>query len=94
MPDCPPCRRLPSDRPCPARTWPPTSAALGLEAEPPSVDGLRRLHRAHVERVPYETMWIHADEPWGIDPEESVGRIARDGRGGYCFHLNGALRSC
>ena len=39
---------------------------LGLEAEPPSVDALQRLHRAQVERVPYETMWIHAGEPWGI----------------------------
>ena len=30
---------------------------LGLEAEPPSANGLRRLHRRHVEEVPYETLW-------------------------------------
>ena len=64
---------------------------LGVEAEPPSVDGLRRLHRAHVERVPYETFWIHLDQAWGIEPEASLRRIARDGRGGYCFQLNGSL---
>lgn len=29
-------------------------ARLGLEHEPPSVDALFRLHKAHVERVPYE----------------------------------------
>jgi len=64
---------------------------LGLDAEPPSVDALQRLHRRHAERVPYETMWIHAGETWGIDPLDSVVRIALQGRGGYCYHLNGAL---
>ena len=64
---------------------------LGLESEPPSVEGLFRLHRAHVERVAYETVWIHAGERWGIGVAESVARIATRGRGGYCFHLNGAF---
>ena len=64
---------------------------LRLDAEPPSLDALQRLHRAHVERIPYETMWIHAGERWGIDVGGSVERIARRGRGGYCFHLNGAF---
>lgn len=64
---------------------------LGLESERPSVEALQRLHRRHVERIPYETLWIHAGEAWGIDPIESVARIALHGRGGYCFHLNGAF---
>lgn len=64
---------------------------LGLEAQPPSAEALQRLHRRQVERIPYETMWLHADEPWGIDPVDSVGRIALQGRGGYCYHLNGAF---
>lgn len=66
-------------------------ARLGVEAEPPSVEALFRLHRAHVERVPYETLWIHLGERWGLDVVGSVERIADRGRGGYCFHLNGAL---
>jgi N-hydroxyarylamine O-acetyltransferase len=66
-------------------------ARLGLEVEPPSVDALFRLHRAHVERVPYETLWIHLGERWSVDPTESVERIAGGRRGGYCFHLNGAF---
>lgn len=66
-------------------------ARLGVEAEPPSAAGLQRLARRQVERVPYETLWIHAGEAWGIDPHESAARIARQGRGGYCYHLNGAL---
>lgn len=64
---------------------------LGLEAEPPSADALRRLHRRQVERVPYETIWIHGGETWGIDPADAIVRIALQGRGGYCYHLNGAL---
>lgn len=64
---------------------------LGLEAEPPSVDALKRLHRRQVERIPYETLWIQAGERWGINPVDSVARIALQGRGGYCYHLNGAL---
>jgi arylamine N-acetyltransferase len=64
---------------------------LEIEAEPPSVDALFRLHRAHLEHVPYETTWIHMDERWGVDREDSLRRIAHRRTGGYCFHLNGAL---
>jgi N-hydroxyarylamine O-acetyltransferase len=66
-------------------------ARLGVAAELPSVEALQRLHRAQVEKVPYETMWIHAGEAWDIDPRGSMRRIALEGRGGYCFHLNGAF---
>ena len=66
-------------------------ARLGLEAEPPSAEALIRLHRAQVEQVPYETLWIHTGQRWGVDLDESVARIANVRRGGYCFHLNGAF---
>jgi arylamine N-acetyltransferase len=64
---------------------------LGVDAEVPSIEALREIHRRQVESIPYETLWIHSGELWGVDPRESVRRIARDGRGGYCYHLNGAL---
>ncbi len=66
-------------------------ARLELEVEPPSAAALARLHRAHVERVAWETLWIHCGETWGTDPAVSARRIATTGRGGYCFHLNGAF---
>lgn len=66
-------------------------ARLGLDAEPPSAEALLRLHRAHVERVPYETLWIHTGARWDIDVDRSVERVATQRRGGYCFHLNGAF---
>jgi len=64
---------------------------LGLDPEPPSADALDRLHRAQVERVPYETVWIHQGLRWTADPGTALRRVAHDGRGGYCYHLNGAL---
>ena len=66
---------------------------LGVDAERPSADALARLHRAHVERIPYETFWIHLGQAWGIDPAETTLRAATTRRGGYCFQLNGAFAS-
>lgn len=65
-----------------------------LEVEdlgPPSADSLRRLHRAHVERVPFENLEIQLGRPTSVDPFESAERIVWRRRGGYCFHLNGAF---
>jgi N-hydroxyarylamine O-acetyltransferase len=66
---------------------------LGLDEAPapPSADALRALHRAHVERVPYETIAIHLQRPTTVDPYESAARVLENGRGGYCYHLNGAF---
>ena len=64
---------------------------LGVEAGTPSVEALRLVVQRQVERVPYETFWIPAGERWSIDPAEAARRIAFEGRGGYCYHLNGAL---
>ncbi len=63
---------------------------LGLPAEQPSLDALKRLHAAHVERVPYEALEIQLERITSLDPAVSAGRILR-GRGGYCYHLNGAF---
>ncbi|MEZ0073832.1 N-hydroxyarylamine O-acetyltransferase [Planotetraspora sp. GP83] len=57
---------------------------------PPSVEELFRLQAAHVERVPYENLEIWLGRPTTVDPVESWRRIIA-GRGGYCFHLNGAF---
>lgn len=64
---------------------------LGVEAGPPSAEALFRIHGAHVDRVPYETTWIHLGESWTVDTDAAFERIATRGRGGYCFHLNGSL---
>ncbi|HUG63977.1 MAG TPA: arylamine N-acetyltransferase [Gaiellaceae bacterium] len=57
---------------------------------PPSVEGLRRLHIAHVEQVPYQNLEIQLGRPTTVNPIEAADRILRR-RGGYCFHLNGSF---
>ncbi|MBN1172359.1 MAG: arylamine N-acetyltransferase [Micromonosporaceae bacterium] len=56
----------------------------------PSVDGLRTLHHAHVERVPYETISLQLGRAASIEPSTAAARII-SGYGGYCFQLNGAF---
>jgi arylamine N-acetyltransferase len=64
---------------------------LGLPEPPaPSVDALFALHRAQVERIPYESVWVWLGERRTIAPLDSMRHIVR-GRGGYCYHLNGAF---
>lgn len=66
-------------------------ARLGVDPEPPSAAALRLIAQRHVERIPYETLWIQGGEHWDIDTTEAARRIATESRGGYCYHLNGAL---
>ncbi|BCY08087.1 arylamine N-acetyltransferase [Actinoplanes sp. L3-i22] len=61
-----------------------------LAGQAPSVPGLHALHTAHAERVPYECLEIWLGRPTTIDPADSTRRILA-GRGGYCYHLNGAF---
>lgn len=64
---------------------------LGFSApQPATVETLRALHRAQVERVPYESVWVWLGERRTIKPLDSV-RYLVSGRGGYCYHQNGAL---
>jgi arylamine N-acetyltransferase len=65
---------------------------LGVDAARGTVDAatLRALARAHVARVPYENIDIYRGQPPAIEPLACVERVI-GGRGGYCFHLNGAL---
>ena len=64
---------------------------LGIDHPgPPSTAGLRALHRAHVEQVPYEVIDVHLRRPQALEPDHVAERIQR-GRGGYCVQLNGAF---
>jgi arylamine N-acetyltransferase len=65
---------------------------LGITGRPEraDVETLRTVLRAQVERVAYENVDIQLGRPVPIDPPSSVARVLA-GRGGYCYHLNGAL---
>ena len=67
-------------------------ARLGITRRPPTtVEGLREVHRAHVARIPYDNLSIMLGRPDPISAAESVARVGRGGRLGYCFHQNSAL---
>ena len=55
----------------------------------PSIETLRRLHRAHVLTVPFENLDIHLGRPISLEPLDLFRKIVIGKRGGYCFELNG-----
>jgi len=67
---------------------------LGVDARPGEVDAVKlaELQLAHLAAVPYENIDIVRGYPPAIDSAACVTRIL-DGRGGYCYHLNGGLSS-
>jgi N-hydroxyarylamine O-acetyltransferase len=69
-------------------------ARLGLDHRPrPTAEALARLHLAHLERIPFENLSVHLDEPIVLDPAALVDKLTRRGRGGFCYELNGAFAS-
>jgi N-hydroxyarylamine O-acetyltransferase len=65
---------------------------LGLDEVPePSPGTLRRLHRSHLERVPFENLDLHAGRRVELDVRRFVSKIIDEGRGGFCYELNGAF---
>jgi N-hydroxyarylamine O-acetyltransferase len=64
---------------------------IGLShAPPPTLDGLRQLHRAYVSSIPYEALAVQLEEFDALDVDTIQARLL-SGRGGYCFELNGVL---
>ena len=67
-------------------------ARIGMAAAPPpTLHGLRELHRAHVARIPYDNLSIMLGRPDRVTPASCVARAASGGRLGYCFQQNGAF---
>jgi N-hydroxyarylamine O-acetyltransferase len=67
-------------------------ARIGLSDRPAAdLDGLRAVHRAFLDAVPYENIAVQLGEVGPLDDRASARRILRGGRGGYCFELNGTL---
>lgn len=55
----------------------------------PTADTLQQLHIAHLLRVPFENLSIHAGEPIVLDDEALFDKIVTRQRGGFCYELNG-----
>ena len=55
----------------------------------PTAELLQQVHYAHVTHVPYENLDIIRHKPLSLDPETLFEKVVTNGRGGYCFELNG-----
>ena len=55
------------------------------------LDTLRRLHRGHVENIPYENLDVQFGRKVSRDPEAIFDKIVTRGRGGWCYEMNGLL---
>ncbi len=50
---------------------------------------LRRLHRRHMQNVPFENLDIHLHRPIVLDEAALYDKVVRRRRGGFCYELNG-----
>lgn len=72
----------------------PYLARLGVEPPmAPTLEALRTLHLAHIERVPFENADVVAGRPIRLEDTALVARLTEPGsrRGGFCYQLNGAF---
>lgn len=67
-------------------------ARIGL-AQRPSLDlaGLTQLMRAQLFSVPFENVYVQAGKEISLQPQAIVQKIIHEGRGGYCYEVNGLL---
>ncbi|GAA4617147.1 arylamine N-acetyltransferase family protein [Saccharopolyspora hordei] len=72
--------------------------AIGFSGHPqPDVATLRRLHKAHLMAIPYDSSWnaergISIWRDVDIDVDTVFDEIVVGGRGGNCYELNGLFR--
>lgn len=67
---------------------------LAVDTRPGDVDAaaLAALVRSHVELLAWENLDVYRGRAPAIEPVPSIERLLA-GRGGYCYHLNGAFAS-
>ncbi|WP_205325358.1 arylamine N-acetyltransferase [Glycomyces sp. YM15] len=57
----------------------------------PTLHALRRIHRAHIDAIPYENLDIQLGRPIRLDADALYDKLVERGRGGYCYEHNGVL---
>jgi N-hydroxyarylamine O-acetyltransferase len=53
---------------------------------------LRRVHHQHLLHIPYENLSVQLKEPVGLAVEPIYDKIVEQGRGGWCYEMNGLLQ--
>jgi N-hydroxyarylamine O-acetyltransferase len=55
----------------------------------PTLESLRRIHRAHMMAVPFENLSVRRGEAIALEVERLFEKIVLRRRGGFCYELNG-----
>ncbi|MEX1153362.1 arylamine N-acetyltransferase, partial [Parvibaculum sp.] len=55
----------------------------------PTLDTLKAIHYAHAVSIPFENLDVLAKRPILLDHASLQKKLVTDGRGGYCFEVNG-----
>lgn len=55
----------------------------------PDLATLRALHSAHLRAIPYENLDVQLGRPLTTSPEAAYRKIVEQGRGGWCYEMNG-----
>ncbi|MFT5100049.1 MAG: N-hydroxyarylamine O-acetyltransferase [Flavobacterium sp.] len=65
---------------------------IGFDGEAtPDLATLKSVHRAHVLAIPYENVDVYLEKPVDQDITRIFHKIVQEGRGGWCYELNGLL---
>ncbi len=57
----------------------------------PDLATLQALHRGHAMSISYENLDVQLGTPVSRDPAEAFEKIVRNGRGGWCYEMNGLM---
>jgi arylamine N-acetyltransferase len=65
---------------------------IGFEGVPRvDLDTLTRLHRGHLNAIPYENLDVVLGRPLDFDIARIFDKLVARGRGGWCYEMNGLL---
>jgi N-hydroxyarylamine O-acetyltransferase len=65
---------------------------IGFEGAPRAdIDTLRRLHRGHLNAIPYENLDVLLGQTLDFDIERIFNKLVMRRRGGWCYEMNGLL---
>jgi len=59
------------------------------DARTPTLETLRELHLLHTQAIPFENLTPLLKQPVNLDAESLQRKLVHEGRGGYCYELNG-----
>src|SRR5882724_6217434 len=66
---------------------------IGIVGRPqPDLATLRRLQRAHLERILFENLDVQLGRPVTLDLDAAFAKLVTGARGGWCYEMNGLFR--